>query len=95
MLIDTVLHRPDDADCSRRKDENPSLVNHCLAHHLEKETALREVLCTDKAEFDLNPSVLTEPLNLYLQADWFVFVDANKIMVPALYEICGEQALFV
>lgn len=94
-MIDTVLHRPDDADCSRRKDEHPPLVNHCLAHHLEKEMALREALCTNKAEFDLNPSVLTELLNLYLQGDWLLFVDAKKTMVPALYEICGEQALFV
>lgn len=94
-MIDTVLHRPDDADCSRRKDEHPSIVNHCLAHHLEKETALREALWTDKAEFDLNPSVLTEPLNLYLQGAWLVFVDANTIMVPALYDICGEQVWFV
>lgn len=68
-------------------------MNHCLAYHLEKQTALREALCTDKAEFDLNPSELTEPLNLYLQGDWLVFVDANKIMVPAIYEICGEQVL--
>lgn len=68
-MIDTVLHRPDEAECSRRKEEH-SLTGESLPCLPLRETkSLREALCTDKAEFDLNSSVLTEPLNLYLQGD--------------------------
>lgn len=44
-----------------------------------------------QADFDLNSSGLTEPLNLYLQGDGLMFVGANKIMGPVIYEICGDE----
>lgn len=68
----------------------PPKVNHYPCYHLEKLTALRIVLCSHKAKFDLNPWMLTELLNLELPANQLVFVEVNKLMISTIYEICGE-----
>jgi hypothetical protein len=78
-----------------QKMRAPPEVNHYLGYHLEKLTALRIALCTDKVKFDLNPSMLAELLNLSLPEYWLVFVEANKLMVSTIYEICGEWKFFV
>lgn len=91
VLIDTVLHRPDDAECSRRKEE-PSLTGESLPCLPLREMNGSEGSFMDRqADYDLNSSVLTEPLNLHLQGDGLVFVGANKIMAPATYEIRGDK----
>ena len=91
MLIDTVLHRPDGAKCSRRKEE-PSLTTESLPCLPFRETNSSEgIFMYRQADYDLNSSGLTEPLNLYLQGEGLVFAGANKIMAPAIHEICGDE----
>lgn len=94
-LIDTVLHRPDDAECSRRK-EVPSLTGESLpCLPLREMNGSKGSFMYWQADYDLISSVLTEPLNLYLQGDGLVFVVQTRSWLQPYMKYVGASIVCV